>query len=120
MKLLYHRKTSKIMPVKREVYSVNIQMILSLIPFVDLWAAHRIEKLTLWLLLWVGMFVMGFGVGMAIPNPTSSFIVSTILGSIIAVVLMRHFTMEWNENILNERKDDKNEEEDTETRYRLD
>jgi hypothetical protein len=33
------------MPVKQEKYSVKIQMILSVIPFVNLWAAYRIEKL---------------------------------------------------------------------------
>ena len=93
-------------------------MILSIIPFVDLWAAYRIEKFTFWILLWFGMIVMGFGVGMAIPNPTSSFIVSFILECIIAVVLMRHFTMEWNRKI---ESSETNEEDDgTETRYRLD
>jgi len=33
------------MPVKQGTYSVKMQMILSAIPFVNLWAAYRIEKL---------------------------------------------------------------------------
>jgi hypothetical protein len=39
------------MPVKQEKYSVKIQMILSVIPFVNLWASYRIEKLRLCLVI---------------------------------------------------------------------
>ena len=39
------------MPVKQEKYSVKIQMILSVIPFVNLWTAYRIEKLRLCLVI---------------------------------------------------------------------
>ena len=39
------------MPVKQEKYSVKMQMILLVIPFVNLWAAYRIEKLGLCLII---------------------------------------------------------------------
>ena len=109
------------MAVKRKVYSVNVQMILAIIPIVDLWAAYRIEKLRLWILFLIGMTIMGFFIGLIIGEPTSSSIVGFFLGAIIAVVLMRHLTMEWNEDILIEGKNSENEEDDdTETRYKLD
>jgi len=109
------------MPVKRKVYSVNIQMILSIIPVVDLWAAYRIEKLRLWVLFWIGMFIVGFLVGLIVVDYTASTIINLLISIPIAVFLMRHFTIEWNKDILFEGKDDKNEEDDsTETRYRLD
>jgi len=98
------------MPVRREIYSVNIQMILSIIPFVDLWAAYRVEKLTFWILFWIGSVVISSGVDMAIPNPTSLVVVlGFVIESIIAVGLMRYFTMNWNDVILNEEEEDTKE-----------
>ena len=86
------------MPVSREIYSVNIQMILSIIPFVDLWAAYRIEKLRLWVLLWIGMILMG-SVLELIVDPVTQSIIGIVIGILIAVFLMRHFTIEWNKKI---------------------
>ena len=48
---------NQIMPVNRKIYSVKIQMVLAIIPFVDLWASYRIMKLRLWLLI----MYLGFG-----------------------------------------------------------
>ena len=86
------------MPVSREVYSVKIQMILACIPVIDLWAAYRIEKLRVWILLWIGMFFVGFMVG-----STGEDIAGTVIGFLIglgaALFLMRYLTMEWNRKI---------------------
>jgi len=46
------------MPVDRKTYSVKIQIILAIIPIVDLWASYRIMKLRLWLLI----MYLGFGI----------------------------------------------------------
>jgi len=86
------------MPVNREIYSVNIQMILSIIPFVDLWAAYRIEKLRLWVLLWIGMILIG-SILELIVDPVTQSIIGVLIGILIAVFLMRHFTIEWNKKI---------------------
>ena len=86
------------MPVTREAYSVKIQMILSVIPFVDLWAAYRIEKLRLWVAYWIGMIMISLGLSV-IGEPTTEFIIALAIEIPIAVFLMRHFTMEWNQKI---------------------
>ena len=89
------------MPVSREVYSVKVQMILACIPVIDLWAAYRIEKLRVWVLLYVGMFFVGFMIG-----STGEDIAVTVIGYVIsfgaALFLMRYLTMEWNRKINND------------------
>lgn len=86
------------MPVERKTYSVNVQMILSIIPIVDLWAAYRIEKLRLWVLFWIGMMLIS-GALMVLGDPTIEFIIGMAITIPIALFLMRHFTMEWNNEI---------------------
>lgn len=86
------------MPVSREVYSVKVQMVLACIPIIDLWAAYRIEKLRVWLLLYAGMILVGFMV-----NPTGEDIAGAVIGFLIglgaALFLMRYLTIEWNRKI---------------------
>jgi len=106
--LIFHKslsqyKINQIMPVTREVYSVKIQMILSLIPVVDLWAAYRIEKLRLWVLYWIGMSLISVSL-MVIGDETIEIIIGMAIGIPIAIFLMRHFTMEWNKKIQEETK----------------
>lgn len=86
------------MPVSRETYSVKIQMILSVIPFVDLWAAHRIEKLRLWLVFWLGSTMITLSLTV-IGDETIEIIIGIAITFPIALFLMRHFTMEWNKKI---------------------
>jgi hypothetical protein len=47
------------MPVKQGTYSFKMQMILSVIPFVNLWAAYRIEKLRLCLAIQLFFGLLG-------------------------------------------------------------
>jgi len=86
------------LPVSREVYSVKVQMVLACIPIIDLWAAYRIEKLRVWLLLYAGMILVGFMV-----NPTGEDIAGAVIGFLIglgaALFLMRYLTIEWNRKI---------------------
>lgn len=86
------------MPIKREQYSVNIQMILSIIPIVDLWATYRIEKLRFWILLWIGLAMVDLII-VSIAGYEISLVLSFLIGIPIGVFLMRHFTMEWNKKI---------------------
>lgn len=106
------------MSVKRERYSVNIQMILSIIPVVDLWAAYRIEKLRFWILLWIGLvwvdlilmdliLIDSSLIELALSDSTIGsiagyeiyLVVHFLIVIPIAVFLMKHFTMEWNKKI---------------------
>ena len=89
------------MTVTREAYSVKIQMILSVIPFVDLWAAYRIEKLQFWIVYWIGMIMISLALTV-IGEPTTEFIIALAIETLIAVFLMRYFTMEWNQKIKSE------------------
>ena len=86
------------MPVEKKSYSVNVQMILAIIPIVDLWAAYRIEKLRLWVLYWIGMLLISTAL-MELGDPLVEFIIAMAIEIPIAVFLMRHFTMEWNKEI---------------------
>ena len=92
------------MPVARRPYSVVIQIILSVIPIVDLWAAYRIEKLRLWILYWIGMFFVGLMVGFFVVDSTASTIISLAVSIPIAIFLMRYFTIEWNKEVSSDPK----------------
>ncbi len=95
-------------------------MVLAIIPFVDLWASYRIMKLRLWLLI----FLVGFGIlatlnDLAIyrdeywdmdwdapiffePAALINFILFTAVEIIVAVILMRKWTIDWNKKIESE------------------
>ncbi|WP_316506125.1 hypothetical protein [Nitrosopumilus sp.] len=98
--------------VKKEFVSVNWQSVFMLIPFVDLWAAYRIEKLRLFLLylVVVGLiifFVLGFALfqerlfedeseNLDVKYFGIGFDVAWIGASIVVI---RKWSREWNEKI---------------------
>ena len=86
------------MPVKQEKYSVKMQMILSVIPFVNLWAAYRIEKLGLCLViqLFFGLLVtLWYFVETSGSPKVDVWII--IIEFVTSPVWMRYFTIKWNE-----------------------
>jgi hypothetical protein len=86
------------MSVKYQEHSVIKQMILSLIPFVNLWAAYRIEKLR----LWVGFYIaeiLFFGIWdyyLVTPETSDMGIWFFGIELILWALVMRHFTIKWN------------------------
>ena len=111
-------------PVAREVYSVKFQMILAIIPVVDLWAAYRIEKLRFWILFWIGIVMVGMVLGM-IGDPVIETVLGLLIGIPAALFLMRYFTIDWNKKIEEEiRKDSEKkkfeQEEMKEEQHQLD
>jgi len=103
---------------KKEPVSVNWQTLFILIPIVDLIAAYRVEKLRLYLLI----FLVGFGVGSIIlemlVSPEDYFLdeftdsddliteetweieIAIILASYaLAIILIRKWSKEWNEKL---------------------
>jgi hypothetical protein len=86
------------MPVKQEKYSVKIQMILSVIPFVNLWAAYRIKKLQLCLVI-----QLSFGLLVALwyfvetPGSPKVDVRIIIIELVTSPVRMRYFTIKSNE-----------------------
>jgi len=49
--------------VEKKPVSVNWQTLFILLPIIDLWAAYRVEKLGLYILLIIALAVVGFIVG---------------------------------------------------------
>jgi hypothetical protein len=92
-------------PVAREVYSVKFQMVLAIIPVVDLWAAYRIEKLRFWILFWIGIVMVGMVLGM-IGDPVIETVLGLLIGIPAALFLMRYFTIDWNKKIEEEIRQD--------------
>jgi hypothetical protein len=87
------------MTVKQQKHSVTRQMIYSLIPFVDIWAFYRIEKLRVWFGMMIVYFIVGAILELLFPYPSNSMIVEillTVSGFIISPLVMRHFTIKWN------------------------
>jgi hypothetical protein len=111
-------------PLAREVYSVKFQMILAIIPVVDLWAAYRIEKLRFWILFWIGIVMVGIVLGV-IGDPVIETVLGLLIGIPAALFLMRYFTIDWNKKIEEEiRKDSEKkkfeQEEMKEEQHQLD
>jgi hypothetical protein len=92
-------------PVAREVYSVKFQMVLAIIPVVDLWAAYRIERLRFWILFWIGIVMVGMVLGM-IGDPVIETVLGLLIGIPAALFLMRYFTIDWNKKIEEEIRQD--------------
>jgi hypothetical protein len=87
------------MPVKQQKHSVTRQMIYSIIPFVDIWAFYRIEKLRVWVGIFTAYFMIGVISELLFPNLSSNTILNILLmgmGFIISPLVMRHFTIKWN------------------------
>ena len=98
--------------------SVNWQTLFILIPIVDLWATYRIQKLRLYLLI----FLLGFGLAAIVLeialSPDEYFsdeistdslydesweveIVLTLASMGLAIILIRTWSREWNEKLVN-------------------
>ena len=87
------------MPVEQQKYSVIKQMILSIIPFVDLWAFYRIEKLRLWVgvyIVLIAFWTIWFSY-LETPETSKIWIWGSVIELIITPLVMRHFTLKWNE-----------------------
>ena len=97
--------------VEKEPVSVNWQTLFILIPIIDLWAAYRVEKLGLYILLIIALIVVGFIVGFVegflffgLSNTGSMVVV--LIGLIVSIYLIRKWSEEWNEKFETSDKDD--------------
>lgn len=92
-------KMKKTLMVKREPVNINWQIVFAIIPYVQLYAAYRVEKFRLFFLLWVvisvSIAVFNFFVGERIPY------MSYAVGIPIYVVLIRKWSKKWNEQFSN-------------------
>ena len=88
--------------VTQKPVSVNWQTLFILIPIIDLWAAYRVEKLGLYILLIIALAVVGFIVGFVegfLFFGMSDFFswIVVLVGVIISIILIRSWSTEWNE-----------------------
>ena len=88
--------------VEKEPVSVNWQTLFILIPIIDLWAAYRVEKLGLYILLIIALAVVGFIVGFVegfLFFGMSDFFswIVVLVGVVISILLIRSWSTEWNE-----------------------
>ena len=88
--------------VEKKPVSVNWQTLFILIPIIDLWAAYRVEKLGLYILLIIALAVVGFIVGFVegfLFFGMSDFFswIVVLVGVIISIILIRSWSTEWNE-----------------------
>ena len=104
--------------VEKIPVSVNWQTLFILIPILDLWATYRIQKLRLYLLI----FLLGFGLAAIVLeialSPDEYFsdeistdslydesweveIVLTLASMGLAIILIRTWSREWNEKLVN-------------------
>ena len=82
---------------KKEFMNINLQTILAVIPYVQLYSAYRIEKFRQFFLLWVAI-----GVGTAfLFYFTGEKItgISHLIGIPFYVILIRKWSKEWNEQL---------------------
>jgi len=104
---------------ERKPVSIVTQVILCIIPIVWLYGFYRIEKLGAGILMVIAVAILAIVIQFFIPF--YGYALAWLAAAILPIYYIVKWSQEWNESILIEEKDDKNEEDDdTETRYRLD
>jgi len=104
--------------VERKPVSITVQVILCLIPLVWLYGFYRIEKLGSGILMVIGVAILAI---VLVFIPVFGYALAWLASAILPIYYIVKWSQEWNENILIQGEDDENEEDDdTETRYRLD
>jgi len=104
--------------VERKPVSITVQVILCLIPLVWLYGFYRIEKLGSGILMVIGVAILAI---LLVFIPVFGYALAWLASAILPIYYIVKWSQEWNENILIQGEDDENEEDDdTETRYRLD
>jgi len=97
--------------------NVKWQMIFSVIPFLDLYASYRIQKLRLWILIfWVAGSIVGIGYNYAIygqdvfdtektsdifagPMSIALYVFFVISFALVQLIVMRKWSISWNNSL---------------------
>jgi hypothetical protein len=103
---------------ERQPVSITVQVILCFIPLVWLYGFYRIEKLGAGILMVIGVAILAIVLAFI---PVFGYALAWLASFLLPIYYMIKWSQEWNEDILFEGRDTENEEDDdTETRYRLD
>jgi hypothetical protein len=104
--------------VERNPVSIAVQVILCFIPLVWLYGFYRIEKLGAGILMVIGVAIIAIVLAFI---PFFGYALAWLASFLLPIYYMIKWSQEWNEDILLEEEVGENEEDDdTETRYRLD
>ena len=104
---------------ERKPVSIALQVILCFIPLVWLWGFFRIEKLIAGIVMVIVVAILASALTIFIPF--FGYAIAWLVSVILPIYYIVKWSQEWNESILIEGKSSENEEDDdTETRYRLD
>ena len=101
--------------VERKPVNIVTQVILCIIPIVWLYGFYRIEKLGAGILMVIAVAILAI---VLVFIPVFGYALAWLASAILPIYYIVKWSQEWNENILIEGKDEEND--DTETRYRLD
>jgi hypothetical protein len=71
------------------------QVIFSVIPILNLWAAYRIRKLRKFVLLLIAIFAITIVDSFLIPFPFS-LVVDIAIYAVVVIYCMKKWTIEWN------------------------
>ena len=83
--------------MKKSKVNIDWQSVFAIIPFVNLYAAYRIQKLRKFLLIFIPFtLALNFGVAIFIPYPYSWPIAAAILIP-VEIYYMRKWSRQWNE-----------------------
>jgi len=103
--------------IEKKPVNVKWQMVFSVIPFLDLYASYRIQKLRFWLLIfWVVGTIVGLGYDYAIfgedffdvkknstlfsePVSIAPFVLFTISFAVVQLTVMRRWSIGWNKKL---------------------
>ena len=84
---------------KKESVNINLQTLLAIIPYVQLYSAYRIKKFRQFFLLWVAIGVgTAFVYFFTLEQITG---LSHIIGIPFYIILIRKWSKEWNEQLSN-------------------
>ena len=103
---------------ERKPVSIAVQVILCFIPLVWLYGFFRIEKLIAGILMVIAVAILAI---VLVFIPVFGYALAWLASFLLPIYYIVKWSQEWNEDILIEGKSNENEEDDdTETRYRLD
>ena len=105
--------------VEKKPVNVKLQMLFAVIPFLDFYASHKIQKLRLWILIfWICGTIVGIIHGYALFGDEYSgmfteedyledtahladYVLFIIIFAIFQAIVMRKWSKKWNESLRN-------------------
>ena len=103
--------------VEKKPVNVKLQMLFAIIPFLDFYASHKIQKLRLWILIfWICGIIVGVIHGYALfgdeyfamfveddyledPAHLVDYVLFVIGFAVVQLIVMRKWSISWNNSL---------------------